>query len=264
MLGAIIGDIVGSIYEFDNYKAKDFPFFDEGMRITDDSAMTIAVAKALLESKPDYSDLSKKTVEWMQEIGRRYPDLGYGGSFSWWLEQDEPQPYNSWGNGSAMRVSAVAYVAESLDEVKKLSKMVTEVTHNHPEGLKGAEATAVAVWMALHGYTKPEMHACLKEYYYFDYKIDDLRPVYGFKVSCQGTMPAALAAFFEGESYEDAIRNAISLGGDSDTIGAITGAIAEAYWGIPEKLPAKAISYIPQDLLEIVSEFEKHYPGNIV
>lgn len=263
MFGAIIGDIVGSRFEFNNYKGKDFKFFDKECSITDDSVMTIALAKALLESK-NTDEVSDNAVKWMRYFGKKYINAGYGGRFLHWLIDKDPKPYYSWGNGSAMRVSAVGYVAETALEVIELSRKVTEVTHNHPEGIKGAEATAMAIYMARNGYSKEEMYKIMSEYYFIGFKLDDIRASYAFKVSCQGTMPPALLAFFESTNFEDAVRNAISIGGDSDTIGAITGSIAEAYYGIPKDIRIAASKYIPKDLLEIVNEFELKYPSKIL
>lgn len=263
MFGAIIGDIAGSRFEFENYKGKDFKLLTKDDEITDDSIMTIALAKALLESKSDYSDLREQAIKWMQLIGRTHP-TSYGGRFWDWLLSPEPEPYNSWGNGSAMRISAVAYAANSVSEVIKMSRMVTEVTHNHPEGIKGAEAIAVAIFMALHGYHKDDIRTIMEEYYFIGFSLDNIRDSYKYYISCQGTVPPAIVAFMEADSYEDAIRNAISIGGDSDTLAAITGSIAEAYYGIPVALRAKASSYIPEDLLAIVDEFEEKYPAKII
>lgn len=258
MWGAIIGDIVGSRFEFNNYKGKNFEFFTPYNRITDDSVMTIAIAKAFLESK-NKEEVSANAVKWMRSLGQKYLDAGYGGRFLRWLITKNPQPYNSWGNGSAMRVSAVGYIATTAVEVIELSRRVTEVTHNHPEGLKGAEATAMAIFMARNGFTKEEIASAMSEYYDLDFKLDDIRADYDFEISCQGTLPPAIVAFLEAGSFEEAIRNAISIGGDSDTLAAITGAIAEVYFGIPEELKTKARSYIPTDLVEIVDAFEQKY-----
>ncbi len=262
MLGAIIGDIVGSRFEWHNHKSKDFELFVDDCKFTDDSAMTIAVAKALLDSKSDYSDLSEKTVEDMQKIGRKYYDVGYGGSFRRWLIDENPQPYNSWGNGSAMRVSPVGFAAKSIEEAKELSKKVTEVTHNHPEGLKGAEAISVAIYMARNGKSKEEIKKYMTENYYeLGQSVEELQKTYKFDVSTQGSVPPALECFYESTDFEDCIRNAISIGGDSDTIGAIVGGLAEAYYGIPEDIKKKAMGYLPEDLTQIIGEFENKY-GN--
>ena len=258
ILGAVAGDIIGSRFEWDNYKAKDFDLITEDCFFTDDSVMTIAIGKALLECNGNYDDLSDKTISNMQEIGKQYPDAGYGGSFYAWLFTDNPKPYNSWGNGSAMKVSACAYFARSLEEAKELSHKVTEVTHNHPEGLKGAEATTIATYMALHGSTKEEIRQhILDNYYDIDFTIDGIRDSYHFDVSCQGSVPQALQAFFESEDYEDAIRNAISIGGDSDTIAAIAGAVAGAYYGIPEEIKEKSVDYLSYRLQTIVNNVDE-------
>jgi len=259
ILGAVAGDIIGSRFEWNNYKAKDFELFGKYCHFTDDSVMTIAVTKALLECNGNYENLSDKAISSMQQIGKLYPSAGYGGSFHVWLLSLTPKPYNSWGNGSAMRVSACAYMAKSLEEAMELSHKVTAVTHNHPEGLKGAEAIAVATYMALHGSTKEEIKQyVLKNYYNIDFTLDSIRDSYHFDVSCQGSVPQALQAFFEAEDYEDAIRNAISIGGDSDTISAITGAVACAYYGMPNEIKEKAYAILTPDLKEIVDIFDNH------
>ena len=260
MIGAIIGDIVGSRFEFRNHRSKEFELFDEKCCFTDDSVMTLAVAKALLESKPDFSDLSEQAVKRMQEVGRPYPHCGYGGRFGYWMYSDDPRPYRSFGNGSAMRVSAVGWVAKSLDEVKSLSAKVTAVTHDHPEGLKGAEATAVAVFLARQGMSKEEIKQYIeKNYYVLDFTIDEIRPTYRFNETCQDTVPQAMEAFFESVDFEDAIRTAISVGGDSDTLAAITGSVAEAYYGVPADTREKAIGFLDERLKKILFAFESKY-----
>lgn len=261
MLGAIIGDIVGSRFEWNNHRDKNFDFLTNKCFVTDDSIMSLAIAKAILVSKADYSDLSDNTIKYMQLIGRNYPDCGYGGSFYYWMFSDNPEPYNSFGNGSAMRVSAVGLVANSLEEVKKLSRLVTEVTHNHEEGIKGAEATAVAIYMAKTGSSISEIKEyIINNYYNIDFTLDDIRYTYKFNETCQDTVPQALQAFFESNSFEDAIRNAISIGGDSDTLAAICGGIAEAYYGIPDRIRNKALKFLDKRLLEILVSFENKYP----
>ncbi len=260
MLGAIIGDIIGSPYEMINYKKKDFTLFNPYNRPTHDSIMTIAVAKALLLCNGNYEDLGKTTIIAMQKIGRAYPKAGYGHGFLNWLFSPDPKPYNSFGNGAAMRVSPCGYVGNTIDEVKALSKTVTEVSHNHPEGIKGAEATAVAVFLARQKKSKEEIKTYIEENYYpLNFTIDEIRDTYTFDVTCQGSVPQAIKAFLESESYEDAIRIAISLGGDSDTIAAIAGGIAGAFYGIPEDIKEKAITYLDKRLLDIVNEFIKKF-----
>ncbi len=261
MLGAIIGDIVGSRFEWHNIKSKEFDFLTYRCFPTDDSIMSLAVAKAILESKSDYSDLGANAVEFMQELGRKYPDAGYGGRFSFWLTESDPKPYNSWGNGSAMRVSACGFAAKSLEEAITFSKAVTEVTHNHPEGIKGAEATAAAIFMARSGKSLLDIQQYINENYYkINFKLDEIRDTYRFNESCQDTVPQALEAFFESTGFEDAIRNAISIGGDSDTLAAITGGIAEAYYGIPADIRNHAITFLDEYQLKILLDFENKYP----
>ncbi|MFR7349948.1 ADP-ribosylglycohydrolase family protein [Peptoniphilus sp.] len=286
MLGAIIGDIVGSIYEFDNIKTKEFEFFQENMELTDDSVMTLAVAKALMDTletgnETGFKNLSREISEEklkliqnkfgseinpkteleanailrMVEIGNKYPHMSYGTRFRYWLE--EPVPYNSFGNGSAMRVSPVAYIGKNIEEVKFLSREVTKVSHNHEEGIKGAEATAVAIFMAKKGSGKEEIKSEMEKYYSLDFNYEDLVKNYGFDETCQGTVPEAIYIFLESEDFEDAIRTAISIGGDSDTLAAIVGSIAEAYYTIPDAIREKALSYMDSFERKIYDEFEK-------
>lgn len=260
MLGAIIGDIVGSRFERHNIKSKDFTLFTPDCKPTDDSVMTLAVAKAILSCDGDYSRLADQTVAYMQELGRRYPNAGYGGHFKQWLKDRHPQPYNSYGNGSAMRVSPCAYAGKTPDEVKELSKIVSCVTHNHPEGIKGAEAVAVAIFMARSGSTKEDIRDAVNENYYpMNFTLDEIRPKYRFDVSCQGSVPQAIMAFLESTDFEDAIRNAVSIGGDSDTIAAIAGSIAEAYYGIPADIRDHAVQYLDEVQRDILNGFERKY-----
>ncbi len=264
MLGAIIGDIVGSRFEWDNIKSKEFDFLNYKCEFTDDSVMTLAVAKAILNSKEDYSNLGELCVKYMQEVGRHYPNCGYGGYFSKWVMSDDPKPYNSFGNGAAMRVSAVGFVAKSLEEAISLSKKVTEVTHNHPEGIKGAEATAVAIYMARTGSNILEIRDYIDKHYYpMNFRLDDIRENYKFNETCQDTVPQAIEAFLESKNFEDAIRNAISIGGDSDTLAAITGGIAEAYYGIPTDIRKHALTFLDERLLRILLEFESKYGASM-
>ena len=252
MLGAMIGDIVGSRFEWDNHRSKEFELFTDECFATDDTIMTLAVGKALLDSRPDWSDLSLQAVRCMQEVGRPYPECGFGGSFYSWIYSDHPQPYNSFGNGAAMRVSACGFAAESLEEALFLSREVTKVTHDHPEGLKGAEATVVAIYMARNGSTMQEIRDVIHQQYYpMNFTLDEIRDTYVFNETCQNTVPQALKAFFESDSFEDAIRNAISVGGDSDTLAAITGGVAEAYYGVPAELEKRALTYLDSNLLKI-------------
>lgn len=264
MIGAIIGDIVGSRFEWNNHRSKDFDLMPHQCFFTDDSVMSLAVCDALMRCRPDFSDLSEQAVRSMQEIGRPYPDCGYGGSFRGWIYSDNPRPYNSYGNGAAMRVSGCGYVGKSLDEVKLLSKAVTEVTHNHPEGIKGAEATAVAVYLAQTGKSLVEIQDYItRNYYTIDFTLDSIRESYQFNETCQDTVPQALEAFFESTDFEDAIRNAISIGGDSDTLAAITGAVAEAYYGVPAGIRKLALTFLDKRLLKILMDFESFYPAKL-
>lgn len=262
MLGAIIGDIVGSVYEFDNILTKDFPLFSENSTFTDDSVMTIALANNLLltEDKLDPKMLTK----FYQLYGRSYPNRGYGGNFLLWLYDKDPEPYNSFGNGSAMRVSPVAYVGKTLDEVNELAKQSAVVSHNHPEGIKGAQAIASSIFLAKEGKSKEEIkNYIIENFYPYDFggnfTIDKIKPEYGFYESCQESVPQAIEAFLEGKDFEDVIRIAISLGGDSDTIAAMAGSIAEAYYGIPKEIEKQALSTLDLPLRVIVEEFRRKY-----
>ena len=259
MLGAITGDIIGSIYEFNNIKTKNFNLFTDKNYFTDDTVMSFAVAEALMNGSK-----SEDFIRFMKRYGVLYPRAGYGGTFFSWLFSDTTEPYNSWGNGSAMRVSPCGWVAklsepfeEGLKLTEDLAKKSAEVTHNHPEGIKGAQATAAAIFFMRHGKSKnaiEEYKNKLKDYiknkyqYDLDFTLEEIRPIYKFDVSCQGSLPTALVSFLESENFEDAIRNAISIGGDSDTLGAITGSIAEAAYGIPEDIKNKAINYLDNRL----------------
>lgn len=261
MLGAIIGDIVGSIYEFDNIRYKTFPFLTDKNFFTDDSVMTIAIYSALKKCKGDYRKLSDYAIKEMQKFGKLYPNspkISYGSKFASWLTSSNPKPYNSFGNGSAMRVSAVPYFANSINEVKELSKSVTEVTHNHEEGLKGAEAVAVCIYLALHKKGKEEIKKYVEDNYYslnFDYA--ELVKNYRFDETCQNTVPQAIYCFLISNDFEDAIRTAVSIGGDTDTICAIVGGIAEAYYGIPKEIKEEICKYLDKRLCKIVKKFVK-------
>jgi ADP-ribosylglycohydrolase len=253
MIGAIIGDIVGSIYEWDNIKTKEFPLFKPNCFFTDDSILTIAVADAIEKggTKEDF-------IKSIKAYGRKYPNAGYGSNFRKWLLSDQEEPYNSYGNGSAMRVSAVAFKYKSLNAVEKVAKISAEITHNHPEGIKGAQATAACIFLARNDYSKKAIKEYIEKTYGYDLdkSLEDIRPNYSFNVSCQGTVPEAIIAFLESKDFEDAIRNAISLGGDSDTLAAITGSIAEGAYGVPDAIKEKALSYLDEDLLKVVESFQ--------
>ncbi len=262
MIGAIVGDIAGSIYEFHNIKTRDFTLFADyhgrRARPTDDSVMTLAVMQSLLDAADDLSALPAAAVRRMQEFGRRYPHAGYGGAFRHWLASPDPKPYNSWGNGAAMRVSGCGRAARTLDEALAFSDAVTGVTHNHPEGLKGARAVTAAIFLLRNGTSVADVRSHIRENYYpLDFTLDEIRPSYDFDVSCQGSVPQALEAFFEADSFESAIRNAISIGGDSDTIAAIAGSVAEARWGVPDDIRKEALSRLDEFQSETLKDFER-------
>ena len=265
MFGAIIGDIIGSTYEFCRMKAWDFELFPKGSEFTDDSILTIAIADALMDWITDRVDLKKSFVDVMLAYVDAYPEPmgGYGGSFFDWTVSEKHSPYYSCGNGSAMRVSPCALVAKSLDEALDLAKQSAEVTHNHPEGIKGAQATAAAIYLAKTGASKEEIRDYIREHFYpLEKTLDEIRPYYRFSGTCQGSVPESIQAFLESNDYEDAIRNTISLGGDADTMGAITGSIAWAYYGRDgitpdmEALWADASKFIPEELIERMLDFQ--------
>lgn len=245
MLGAIIGDVCGSVYEFNNDKrVEKIQLFRDRVFPTDDSVMTVAVAKALVDSR-GRSDRAKKDllIDSMHYYGRLFPHAGYGETFKTWLKDYHRNPYNSWGNGSGMRVAAVGWLYDTLEKTLHVAKLTAEVTHNHPEGIKGAQAIAAAIFMARTGKSKEEIRDYVEQNFYkLDFTLDEIRPYYGFDVSCQGSCPQAIEAFLEGENFEDVIRKAISIGGDSDTIAAMAGAIAEAFYGIPKEMADQAFA----------------------
>ncbi|UCF98569.1 MAG: ADP-ribosylglycohydrolase family protein [Spirochaetaceae bacterium] len=254
MIGAIAGDIIGSVYEARPIKRKDFPLFDSRCTFTDDSVLTVAIAFAILSKRP-YRDT-------VHEIGRLYPHAGYGGSFIRWLSTADPQPYNSWGNGAAMRVSSIGFAFNTIDEVLEQARLSAEISHNHPEGIKGAQATALGVFLAKTGCSKEDIRDQISRRFCYDLQrsVDTIRPSYSFRISCQETVPEAIVAFLDSDSYEDAVRNAISLGGDSDTLACITGGIAEAYYGgIPNQVRAKVREYLPSFLWKITETFCETY-----
>lgn len=252
MLGAMIGDIVGSVYEWDNIKTTDFPLFKQKCTFTDDTVLTIATAKVLM-SEIGYTEA-------YQDFSRRYEGRGYGGNFDQWIYMANPQPYNSWGNGSAMRVSPVGFAFDSVEEVLEEAERSAVVTHNHPEGIKGAQSTALAILMARQGASKDNIREEIAKRFNYDlsHSLEEIRPDYSFDVSCQGSVPESMIAFFESEDFEDAIRKAISLGGDSDTIACITGGIAEAFYGgVPKEIADKGIAYLPDEFVQIIEDFHK-------
>lgn len=250
MLGAIVGDIVGSIYEFNNHRSKDFPLFQESCTFTDDTILTIATAEALMT---DWDFAGK-----YRSYGENYPS-SYGGFFRKWIYDESQGPYNSFGNGSAMRVSPVAWFEDKEHRVMELAKRSAEVTHDHPEGIKGAQATAMAILWARQGMSPIEIVNGIEEKFGYDIStpLDEIREFYEFDVTCQGTVPEALRCFLEADGFEDAIRNAISLGGDSDTLAAITGSIAEAAFGIPEQIAEKTVAHLDNRLANTLAEFQQ-------
>ncbi len=261
MYGAILGDMIGAPYEFDRgNKTKDFPLFCRWSQFTDDSVMTIAVAEALMSVEEDADDetVHQAVTESMRKWGRIYPDAGYGGRFIRWLFSDEgPKPYGSYGNGSAMRVSSVGWLFDTLAETRRYARLSAEVTHNHPEGIKGAEATASAIFLARTGASKEEIKDYVIREFGYDLSrtCDEIRPAYHHVESCQETVPEAMTAFLEGTDFEDVIRTAVSLGGDCDTLTCIAGSIAEAYYGVPEELKAECRKRLGEDMLEVLDCF---------
>lgn len=260
MYGAILGDIIGSPFEFDRGdKTKDFKLFSRRSHFTDDSVMTLAVCEALLKVGQDVTvkEIEDAVISSMQSWGRRYPHAGYGGYFRRWLTARHPEPYNSYGNGSAMRVSAAGWLYDSLEKTRTVAKATANVTHNHPEGIKGAEATASAIFMARNGSSKEEIKKYIENEFHYDLHrtLNEIRPGYHMDETCQKTVPEAIIAFLEAKDFEDAIRNAVSLGGDTDTLGAITGSIAEAYYGIPEWLITECRKRINKDMRVVLDDF---------
>ena len=257
-----MGDIIGSPYEFDRGdKTKDFPLFSACSEFTDDTVMTIAVAQALMDSKAEEEDavIRGRIVERMQHWGSRYPNESYGARFRWWLRSPNPKPYGSFGNGSAMRVSAVGWLYDDLDTVLRMAKLTAEVSHDHPEGIKGAQATAAAIFLARTGSTKAQIKQYITDNFGYDLSrtCDEIRPGYRHVESCQETVPEAITAFLEGGSFEDVIRTAVSLGGDCDTLTAIAGSIAEAFYGVPEKLKRECRSRLTEPLCAILDCFDR-------
>lgn len=254
MFGAIIGDIIGSPYEFGSGKTKHFPLFLPECRPTDDSVMTIAVGCACVEANCHNEWEFKSTLaEKMRQLGRMYPDAGYGGMFYRWLMEEDAGAYGSYSNGSAMRVSPVAWAAESLEEALRLAKWSAEITHDHPQGIRGAQAVAAAIYLARTGSDQWQIQRYIEENFYdLDFALDAIRPGYGHDMTCEGSVPQAIRCFLEAEDYEDAVRNAVSLGGDGDTQAAIAGAIAEAFFGIPQVILEEAMEHVDDTLMEYI------------
>ena len=255
MIGAIAGDIIGSVYEFSPIKTTDFPLFHPYSNYTDDSVLTLATAEVLLEGG-DYA-------ETYREYCRLYPNAGYGEAFFQWSMSDEVLPYNSWGNGSAMRVSPVAYAFDTLEEVLEEAEASASVTHNHPEGIRGAQAIAGSVFLARQRENKTYIRRFIEEKIGYDLRstVESIRPTYRFDVSCQGSVPPAIIAFLESSSFEEAVRLAVSLGGDSDTLGCMAGAIAGAFYGVPEEIQERAMGYLPSGLRATADEFLAQFPA---
>lgn len=253
MIGAIAGDIIGSVYEFHNIKTKQFDLFRPDCFFTDDTVLTVAMAESILTGA-DYVSL-------MRTYYRRYPDAGYGLRFHHWAMAPDREPYNSWGNGAAMRISPVGLAYDTLDEVLDRATAYTVVTHDHPEGLKGAQATAAAIFLARTGNSKADIRKYTTTTFGYDLSlsVDEIRPTYEFDESCQRTVPQAIVCFLESNSFEDAIRNAISLGGDSDTLACITGGMAQAHYGVPADIVERATSILDEDLRGVTSRFMSRY-----
>ena len=254
MIGAIAGDMIGSVYEHAPLKTTDFPLFQSNSTFTDDSVLTIAIAAAILDGRP--------YLETVREFGRRYPHAGYGGSFQQWLRAADPRPYHSWGNGSAMRVSPVGWAFAMEEDVLRQARLSAAITHDHPEGIKGAQATALAVYLARTGADRETIRARIQTRFGYDLErtVAAIRPGYAFDISCQGTVPEALIAFLDADSYEATVRNAVSLGGDSDTLACIAGGVAEAFYGsVPDAIRAEVEARLPSDLWAVVAAFERRY-----
>jgi ADP-ribosylglycohydrolase len=254
MLGAIAGDIIGSVYEASPVKTTDFDLLSPCSRFTDDTVLTVATAEALL-GDGDYAGAYRR-------YGRAYPHAGYGGSFNRWLFDEDAGPYSSWGNGAAMRVTPVGFALDTVDEVLAEAARSTSVTHNHPEGIKGAQATALAVFFARTGADKTSIRSAIEERFGYDLarSLDAIRPTYDFDISCQGSVPESMIAFLESTDYEGAVRNAVSLGGDADTMACIAGGVAQAFYGaVPEQIAREVRSRLPEGLLDVLARFESQY-----
>ena len=263
MLGAIIGDIVGSRFEFDRGdKSREFELFTKECEFTDDTVMTIAVAEALMDAGRDAGEqtVKERLVSSMKKWGRKYPGAGYGARFSGWVLSPDPKPYGSYGNGSGMRVSPAGWFYDTIERTREVARWTSEVTHNHPEGVKGAESTAAAIFLARTGATHDEIRKYITDEFGYDLTrtLDDIRPTYGHVEDCMRTMPEAFECFLEADSYESTLRNVMYIGGDTDTLCAIAGAVAEACWGIPESIALAAKDFIPQEIADVIdrtSEF---------
>lgn len=276
IMGGIVGDISGSRFEFSPIKSKQFELlkmsdnqfqarqsfrdYRENCHFTDDTVMTIAVANALLDANGNYDNLSELVVKNLKEFGKKHRYVGYGAKFNAWLNSQKSEPYNSFGNGSAMRIGAVPYFAKDIEELKRLSRLVTVVTHNHEEGIKGAEAVASCIWLAWNNYSKQQIKEYVeKNYYTMDFDYNELLQTYVHDESCQNSVPQSIYAFLISTDYEDAIRTAISMGGDADTMACIAGAIAEAFYGMPKDLEEKGMKFLTEDLKEVIKKFDDKF-----
>ena len=262
MYGAILGDIIGSPFEFDRgNKSKEFPLFSKKSTFTDDTVMTVAVGWAFLDAQPnaDVEWIRRRLISSMQQYGKEFPYAGYGGMFRHWLREKDPKPYGSFGNGSAMRVSSAAWLYNDIETVRSMARLSAEVSHNHPEGIKGAEATASAIFLARTGSTKAEIKAYIEDNFGYDLSrsCDEIRPNYHHIETCQETVPEAITAFLDGESFEDVIRTAVSLGGDCDTLTCIAGSIAEGFYGVPEELKQECRKRLPEELKVVLDRFDR-------
>jgi type I restriction enzyme M protein len=260
MIGAMIGDIVGSRFEFDRGdKSRDFELFTKRCYFTDDTVMTTAVAEALMDSGKDADEKTVKSnlIRSMKKWGQKYPDAGYGGRFISWVLSEDPKPYGSYGNGSGMRVSPAGWFYDTIERTREVARWTAEVTHNHPEGIKGAESTAAAIFLARNGSSKEEIRKYIEDEFGYDLSrtLDEIRPTYGHVEDCMRTMPEAFECFLEAESYEECLRNVMYIGGDTDTLCAIAGAVAEAFWGIPQETISNGKAYLPEDILNVVKRF---------
>ena len=261
MYGAILGDIIGQPFEFDRgNKTKEFPLFCRYPQYTDDTVMTVAICDGIIKAGLDADEFTMKTamITAMQLWGHKYPHAGYGGRFYFWLAHEDTKPYNSWGNGSAMRVSSVGWLFDTLEKTREVARWSAEVTHNHPEGIKGAESVASIIWMGRNGYSKEQIKEyVIKEFGYdLSRTCDEIRPNYHHVESCQETVPEAITAFLEGNSFEDVIRTAVSLGGDCDTLTDIATGMAEAFYGLPEEMKAKCLEYTEEDMHAVMDKFD--------
>ena len=269
MYGAVIGDIIGSRFEFDRgNKSKKFKLFTDECFFTDDTVMSVAVAEALMDAGKDAGEeeIKANLIKSLKNWGQKYPDAGYGLRFINWVLSEDPEPYGSYGNGSGMRVSSVGWLYDTMEHTREVARWTAEVTHNHPEGIKGAESVAAAIFMARNGASKDEIQDYIEDEFGYDLSrtLDEIRPTYHHVEDCMHTMPEAFECFLEAESYEDCIRNVMYIGGDTDTLAAIAGAIAEAFWGIPEAVLVKGKEYLSADIDEVLIRFDRfvHETGN--